>query len=181
MQENLTATPRPQTAEPTTFPNMELGAPTRALIHVIRMLLVQHDWAGYLKALGAHHNLLVRQDRLDDLWTSAEAGDRRALAHILRVELLTVVEDLQGLLGRAEALTAFVTMDEAVAAALAALGDVDRMDAEAVHAVLLGVGLLGAPARLVADPPEHEDAPEPIPEGPTGAADIAPTPVPVEG
>lgn len=168
MQDKLTMAPAPQADETNTPVTMELGAPTTSLIHMVRVLHTKHNWRQYLESLASHHGRLSRAAKTDRApLDKAYSGDPEALAYMLRLEVATVATLLLSLLDRASAITAFVTLDEAVAAAHAALVDVSEMDAGAVHAVLVGAGVLAEPARAVdtsrdtggGEPPELEPEP----------------------
>lgn len=142
----------------------------RRAIHIVRVL-VEVDWAAVDAELTRLHEAHTIEATEEQLLERADALDPAALAAFLRPQVGRVVDGVRQLVAAGSSLAAFARFDEAVSASVAAFVEPEQLDAEAVHAALVGVGhltpealsLLPAARVLVADTDEQTPDPAETP------------------
>lgn len=138
------------------FPDFDAAA--RWLAHRVRLGVSErwNDLTGV--AFERHAHLVASSPKImpvPEVYDRARAGDREALAFVLRCAVVGSAGVLAQLETTGRALLGFETIDDAAAAVIAACRDPDALDVETAHAALLASGVL-ADGRSVAEVPASE-------------------------
>jgi hypothetical protein len=147
----------------------------RRAVHLVRVM-AEVDWAFTDEALRQLHRNLAPPDMPEEEFIRrADDKDPELVAAVLRMQVGRIVADLRTLAANGAALNGFVAFEEAVQAATRAFLAPGELDAEAAHAVLVGVGPLTPEALGLLPAVRHlaEDTKEPEQPADVGAADVA--------